>query len=514
LSITSTTRPKTRFSSLFAKEWTQITLLLAPIGIAGAAFMGWLTPFGVGIYVDTLYYVTSARNLLAGIGMGRVTGLGVYKPMTHYPPFYSLVLAFFEACGVSALEAARWISIVAFSASIILVGLIVYQRTRSRVFSLLASLLVISSNVVLRTYSWALSEPLYMLLLLLSVLLLIFYLRTFHRRWLVLAAVSASLTLLTRYVGFSLVGAMCLPLLITRRQSWPRRLSDTAIFLCVTGIPTLVWLSRNWLVSNTLTNRIITWHPISVENLQFLVKALLSWGLIPQRLVVGRETLAFWTIISGLAVVGVIWLIRAWPKPGQSPQPEFILLCSSWLYAGLLGVSLFWVDATTRLENRILLPLYLQIVILIAIGATLLWQQKRLILRLASVGVCLWLVYFSASRLDGAIIDLRTDGQGYASLRWQKSQTTAYLREQETSIIYTNDVTAVYFLAGKDSVAIPNAQASEEDLDIMRSNLTTPHSYLVLFGGLTGEFAPLEQITHSLTLVHQFSDGTIYNHTP
>lgn len=88
--------------------------------------MAWLTPRGVGIYVDTLYYVSSARNLLAGIGMGRVTGLGDFKPMTHYPPFYSLLLAFFRLFGLHELTTARWVSILAFGLIIILVGLLIY----------------------------------------------------------------------------------------------------------------------------------------------------------------------------------------------------------------------------------------------------------------------------------------------------------------------------------------------------------------------------------------------------
>ncbi len=507
-------RATTRWSPIFANEWIQISLLLAPLGAAGAIFLGWLTPFGVGIYVDSLYYVTSARNLLAGIGMGRVTGLGIYKPMTHYPPFYSMVLALFERCGMPALDAGRWISISAFGLSIILAGLIVYQVTRSKVFSLLTALLVICSNVVLRTFSWALSEPLYIVLLLLSFFLLGVYLQALNRRWLVLAAVSASLALLTRYVGFAPAAALSLALLSDRRFSWARRLTDAVIFLSIAGAPTMLWMFRNWLVSETLANRSITWHPISTENLQFLAKTLISWGLVPQRLVLGHESLAFGIIAGGLAAASAIWLILAWPKSGQAPQTEFLLLCASWLYAGLLGVSLSWVDSTTRLENRILLPLYLQILILIMIGAAYLWQRKRLVFRLAAAGMCLWLLYFSITRLNGAVVDLRSDGQGYASQRWQNSQTLAYLREHETSIIYTNDVTAVYFIAGKDSVAIPNAQASSEDLDLMRSKLSISNSYLVLFGQLTGEFTPLERLTDDLTPAYQFSDGVIYLYNP
>ena len=98
--------------SISFKKPLPIYLFLLPLGIAGAIFLYWLNPFGVGIYVDSLYYVTSARNLIDGIGMGRVTGLGVFKPMTQAAPFYPLVLAFHHLLGLPELTTARWLSIL------------------------------------------------------------------------------------------------------------------------------------------------------------------------------------------------------------------------------------------------------------------------------------------------------------------------------------------------------------------------------------------------------------------
>src|SRR4030042_5430305 len=161
--------------SVSLKKTPSIYLFLLPLGIAGAIFMGWLTPFGVGIYVDSLYYISSARNLIAGIGMGRVTGLGIFKPMTHYPPLYSLVLAFFDLLGIHELTTARWVSLLAFGLTIILVGLIVYQRTNSTFFSLFSALLVLLSNPILRSFSWVMTEPLYIVLMLSSLLFLGIY---------------------------------------------------------------------------------------------------------------------------------------------------------------------------------------------------------------------------------------------------------------------------------------------------------------------------------------------------
>ena len=496
--------------SVSLKKSPLIYLFLLPLGIAGAVFMGWLTPFGVGIYVDSLYYISSARNLIAGIGMGRVTGLGILKPMTHYPPFYSIALSVFHMLGGPELSTARWISILAFGLSIVLVGLIVYQRTHSRFFGIFSAILILLSNPILRNFSWAMTEPLYIVLMLLSFLFFGVYLRNSLNHWLILTAIFTSLALLTRYVGFSLVGAFCIVLILNRQHIWRKRMKDLVIFLAITLLPTLLWLVRNWLVSETLTNRILDWHPISSENVSFLIKAVNSWGLLPQRLVVGRETLAFTGIIICLALVGVFWLLRSLPKPGKAPSQEFVLLCVGWLYVGLLITSLFFLDATTRLENRILLPLYVIILLLIAIGSALLWQHKTILARLAVVLICFWMAYFSFTRVDGVIIDLRSDGQGYASMQWQNSPTAGFIHQQDTSLIFTNDVTAIYFLAGKDSVGIPNASATEADFTQMRDNLSKPNSYLVIFGTLTGEFPPLDQLVHGLTLVDSFVDGQVY----
>jgi len=472
--------------------------------------MGWLTPFGVGIYVDSLYYVSSARNLVAGLGLGRLTGLGDFKPMTHYPPFYSSVLAFFDLLGLPELTTARWLSMLAFGLSIVLAGLIVYQRTHSRFFSIFIAFLFLFSNPLLRNFSWAMTEPIYIVLMLLSFLFIGAYLQKPLKHWLILASIITSLALLTRYVGFSLVGAFSFVLLFNQQHPWRRRIQDLLLFLSISLIPTILWLVRNWYVSDTLTNRIINWHPISSENLSYLIKAINSWGLLPQRLLVGHESLAFSAFILFLVLLGVAWLILTFPKPGKAPSQEFALLLSAGFYLGLLLISLFFLDSTTRLENRILLPLYVIILLLVIIGSALLWHQKTIFSRLAVVLLCLWLTYFSFTRVDGAILDLRSDGQGYAELQWQNSPTANFIHQHETSVIFTNDVTAIYFIGGKDSVGIPNAAATKADFAQMRDDLNTPNSYLVIFGKLTGEFPPLEKLTQHLNVVDSFDDGTIY----
>ena len=107
-------------------------------------------------------------------------------------------------------------------------------------------------------------------------------------------------------------------------------------------------------------------------------------------------------------------------------------------------------------------------------------------------------------------MDLRSDGQGYASQQWQNSPTAEFIRLHDPSLIYTNDVTAIYFLTGKDSVGIPNAKSTAADFTDMRANLNRPNSYVVIFGRLTAEFASQELLTQDLSLVGSFTDGKVY----
>ena len=502
------------WEQLVSRKRLILILLMSVLALAGIALLAYVTPYGVGIYIDTLYYATSARNLLNGIGMGRLTGTGVFKPMTHYPPFYALALAFTQLLGFDILDGARWISLLAFGLVILLAGCIVWQRTRSLFFSLVTASLALGSGVLLRTFSWAISEPLYIVFELTGFILLAAYFKSSRRGWLVTVALVIGLALLTRYVGFSLLAAFALTLLANRSLDTSRRWVDAFLFLLLGLLPSTVWFVRNLWVSGTLANRVISWHPIPDAKFASLVTDVLSWGFIPQRIAIGREILVFSLTAVLLLIGSLVWLARVWPRRGAVPTQEMILLLSSWAYLGLLAVSLYWIDGTTPLNSRILMPLYLNILLLAGIGMALLWQRSTLFPRLIAVGLLLWLSYFTLTRLNGTIQDLTRDGQGYASLQWKNSPTLQFVRQQDPLLVYTNDVTALYFLTGKDSVGIPNSISEEAEFQAMRQNLRSSGGLLVLLGNLTGEFASQEQLTQGMTQIGKFEDGSIYKFNP
>ena len=126
-----------------------------------------------------------------------------------------------------------------------------------------------------------------------------------------------------------------------------------------------------------------------------------------------------------------------------------------------------------------------------------------------------WLGYYTVTRLDGAVLELRQDGQDYASLKWKNSPTIEFVKEQYPALIYTNDVTASLFFGRPETRSgIPNFQSDEGEFNAMRQNLRTSGGFLVLFGSLTGEFASLDELTQGMALVGQFDDGMVYQFTP
>ena len=135
----------------------------------------------VGISGDSVRYVMGAENLVAGRGYSRTIGDGTTTPIKGFPPLYSIVLAATIMIGFNPFEGARLINAVLYAGSIVLTSFLVLRATRSPAAGLAAGFMVIAISQVLRTHTWAMTEPLYIFLSLLVFLLLDSYLENGRR---------------------------------------------------------------------------------------------------------------------------------------------------------------------------------------------------------------------------------------------------------------------------------------------------------------------------------------------
>ncbi len=107
------------FSNSRLVLFTGILLVIA----LGGAWLVWVnTPFGMGMWPDSVFYVMGARNILSGHGFTQFSGTEVLRPITHYPPLYSYVLAMIGLTGIDAIRAARLLNIACMGFCLLLIS--------------------------------------------------------------------------------------------------------------------------------------------------------------------------------------------------------------------------------------------------------------------------------------------------------------------------------------------------------------------------------------------------------
>ena len=125
-----------------------LPLFLALMALAGGLIIWFNSPWGVEAGYDSFFYITAAKNLLSGVGLGRLQPDGLLIPLTHYPPLYSWLLA---GLGLlfhgDILLAARLFSALMFALHVFLFGWITFYFTRSRWFAAAAALLALVSPI-------------------------------------------------------------------------------------------------------------------------------------------------------------------------------------------------------------------------------------------------------------------------------------------------------------------------------------------------------------------------------
>ena len=221
-------------------------LILVGLSFIGMTALWRSTPYGLGLVNDSATYVEGATNLMAGKGYVRISGGGEIKPITHFPPLFSILLAGMGLAGMNLLVAARVLITLLFGVDILLVGVSVYRISHSIGFACLGALLLAVSDLHLGVYSFALSEPLFLTLMLAAYLLLSLTFDHPHWSWPLLTGLILSLAYLTRYAGVSLIITTGLVLVLLKPTQLLKR---AGIMLAGVFLPILAWMVYGMVIS-------------------------------------------------------------------------------------------------------------------------------------------------------------------------------------------------------------------------------------------------------------------------
>jgi 4-amino-4-deoxy-L-arabinose transferase-like glycosyltransferase len=467
-----------------------ILILVLLLLVAGSVYIFlWATdPHGIGVRSDSVAYLWSSENLVKGIGLGRLNGLGEFRPMTHWPPLYPFLLALPQWFGLNSLSAARLLGAASIGLVVLLLGMSISRLTQgSPWYTGLGTLVLVTSYALWDTSLYAMTEPLYMILGLLAFLFLDNYLCSSKRTWLYVASLILGLGLLTRYAGGALILAALLALLIQPGQVFRQKVKDSLILLLISVLPLALWTIRNILLADTATNRYIEFSSIPAEEWLNLKNLAAGW-LLPVLKISEVNSPRLLMIV--LTAIVLAWFTGRATAPEQEKPSRlwiiFLLFTAS--YVGYILFSKLLFDKTIPLgEERIFLPFYATMVMLIVYGLFLL--EKRLAgrkyLRIALICVC---VLVATGFVRGYVQETASyanlsneKGLGLANESVTGLEIVPVIKDLPSGpVIFSDDLEILYFLTRRHSFQIN--EVTPDEIQKIKEFMELRGVYLILFG--------------------------------
>jgi hypothetical protein len=362
-----------------------LTILLA---VSAAALLAFVTRTGLALKPDSVSYLGGAHALATGHGYTLVTTSGGRRAIVDFPPVYSIVLSGAELLGFQLLSVARILNLALFAGSGVLLYVLLFRTAAgSRGPAALATLAFILSPTLLPRFGFALSEPLFLFLLILTVFLLDWYLRCRKFGILAFAAISCGLACLTRLSGIALVVGGIAALFIAMDCKRGRRTWLGCVFASVAVAAMVGWSA--WVATRPMgTSRSLGVH-LAFQRLQNGYGVVAQW-VFPEPIPSAVRV----TLFGVLLVVGVYALARRALRVGPAgalsslprlPPAATVALCFGVAYVILLIVTFTFLDRVTRADARILSPLF---VMVIALVVAILSSQPRSYRARTAITIC------------------------------------------------------------------------------------------------------------------------------
>ena len=472
-------------------------LLLICIMAAGGILFAKTTPGGVGLVSDSVNYINGARSIADGHGYFRESGGGSLKPITNFPPLYSILLSVPLLFGADWIKSVWSFSLIFYILNLGLIGLIVRSTVKNTWLGIAAALLTMASKPFLYFQIFAMSEPLFFFCTLMAFFLFFRARETGRNRYWLFCGIFCGLAFLTRYAGIVSICAVLAAFLLDLRgrSGW-----KSVFWVLLGSIPLIsAWLIRNILVSGNAANREVFFHPLGYADFNTGVLIFWRW-LFPIRYGAVEQPV-FWMRwgILGLGIAGLVYLfflfIKTWRNKGRVSSSAVL----SWVYViyilgylALIGITISLFDASVNIEERILFPAFL--ILILASFGLFKWitDRKNWFLTLILVGVYgLFVINFS-QELIKFVPRFSSDGYGWAWEGWRTSPAMEIIRELPAEkVIYSNQPEAVSLWAGRGSYALldpidPSSnlprEGYAETMNTIRSQVLDGESVLVFFG--------------------------------
>ena len=455
--------------------------------------------YGAGIGADSVSYLSTAENLLAGEGLQDFRGAGLLP----WPPLFPSLLAAIGLLGIEPLDAGRLVNVASCGLIILLSGLWLRRSLRSRLLAMGAVLALAMSYPLGYFSSFIMTDAIFVLFTLLALMRM----ESFSNRdvrWgpLVLAALFTALAAMTRYAGIAVVVTGVLMLLLYAGGTLADRLNRAAVYGAISAVPVGVVFARNYMLFGDYDRKATRVGQPLLASLD-QVAALFHEAAMPANAPawIGASLLSSFVLaVSAGAAIWAYRAIRRRANPPPSPTPRAHLrhrwetrplAVFSLVYLMFIVLVVSWVGNPSGVAMRFLLPLYVSLFLLgaglfdrfLRIGAhgwqfVAKWMSASLVLVVCFGHFGLWArksFDLTSEALESGFI-----GGTFNTVQWDQSETIAYLR--------ANSVDARVF--GNGFGLLHSLLALETGTNVRGKYPTLPeklHQLAELAGGIEGD---------------------------
>jgi len=386
---------------------TFVPLLFVLVAVASVFVAS--TRTGIGVTPDSVSYVEGARSIADGDGYTYDINVDGRQAIKRFPPLYSTLLAVPEVAGIGALAGARIVDGVLLAATTALLYVLVLRSTRgSHTAAALAGAAFGLSVAIVRLSGFALSESLFLFLV--AAWAIAAHELAGGGGWRSRAALVAlsALAPLARFAGIALVIALPIVLLVVERG--PRRRVPRAVLLtCLAAAPAALWALRNARVHGEAEVRHLGVHIVGWSKVRDGVTVVAGW-FFPSPIPDGARR---WLLLALILGVGLAIAIRASGivtrarRPVRDVPGPVALTVFGVVYVLLLASIISFADAFVMLDVRQLAPLFVVLLVDIAVAGVYFRPPVRAMILVAASAVVLLYAADTVNAVEAAPIKER-----------------------------------------------------------------------------------------------------------
>lgn len=444
-----------------------------------SAFLIWLQTSKYGIGLDFDFYPLMAQEI-SDKGLNSV----LYSTQVVFAPLYQFTLACLsKISGSEIIIVARWFNIFLMFLFSFLSMILCRKLTRNLAILFALGLFITFSRPINLFFCHAVSEPLFILFLLIITLSVE---QTTYKR-LILSGFLTSLAILTRYAGVAIVPSVCLYIFIQKSEISEK----IKKCFCYATFPTLIYISyivRNYYFTGTLMGSRDASNTSFISNCDKAISTVAFWF---------SASFSFLAIILALFLGAFIWNYR------QELLKFFMNIHGTikFSFCFLVVYSFFIIISTTTtslasLDDRFMIPVFLPALLivfsLIVFAHSLPNKNKTLVCSLFLIFLICSLGTFAKAVTKDINVRINNGAGGANSTFWRENELTKYAANniRPDEYIFANNLLIQYILPEQKFISyIPQkicAETSKKPTGITLENLIEryPHfenSYILWF---------------------------------